>query len=63
MLCLNTAIDLIHCVPSSQYEFERRKFAQELITFDKWFAAGFSAEARTEILTDSADEAKTEHWE
>jgi phenol 2-monooxygenase len=26
-----------------KYEFERRAFAQELIAFDKWYAAGFSA--------------------
>lgn len=33
-----------------QYEFERRKFAQELIAFDKWYEASFSTKARAEIF-------------
>ncbi|KAI0818935.1 FAD binding domain-containing protein [Irpex lacteus] len=32
------------------YEFERRKFAQELIAFDKWYEASFSTKARAEIF-------------
>lgn len=34
----------------SQYEFERRIFAQELIAFDKWFSEGFSAKARAKLM-------------
>lgn len=33
---------------SSQYEFERRKYAQDLINFDKKFSALFSGKPRTE---------------
>ncbi|EIM90606.1 uncharacterized protein STEHIDRAFT_49341 [Stereum hirsutum FP-91666 SS1] len=33
------------------YELERRKFAQELIAFDRWYSAGFSAKARTGTLS------------
>ncbi|KAI0092984.1 FAD binding domain-containing protein [Irpex rosettiformis] len=32
------------------YEFERRKFAQQLIDFDKWYESGFSAKNRSELL-------------
>ena len=35
-----------------QYEFERRKFAQQLIEFDKWYEKGFSAKSRSELLRD-----------
>ena len=31
-----------------QYEFERRKYAQDLINFDKKFSALFSGKPRTE---------------
>ncbi|KAI0818888.1 FAD binding domain-containing protein [Irpex lacteus] len=34
------------------YDSERRKFAQELIAFDKWYEAGFSTKARSELFED-----------
>ncbi|KAI0693736.1 FAD binding domain-containing protein [Cytidiella melzeri] len=37
------------------YEFERRKFAQELIAFDKWYEAGFSTKARSELFTEQEE--------
>ncbi|KAI0084010.1 FAD binding domain-containing protein [Irpex rosettiformis] len=39
------------------YEFERRKFAQELISFDKWYEAGFSTKARSELFDDKEKKA------
>lgn len=35
-----------------QYEFERRKYAQDLINFDKKFSALFSGKPRTELNQD-----------
>jgi hypothetical protein len=34
------------CVRTIQYEFERRKYAQDLIAFDKEFSALFSEKLR-----------------
>jgi hypothetical protein len=36
----------------SQYEFERQKYAQDLIDFDKQFARLFSGKPRTEQFQD-----------
>lgn len=35
-----------------QYEFERRKYAQDLIDFDKHFSALFSSKPRTDDFQD-----------
>lgn len=40
-----------------QYEFERRKFAQELIAFDKWYEGGFSVKARMDVFKDKESKA------
>lgn len=36
----------------SKYEFERRKYAQDLINFDKNFSALFSGKPRTQEYQD-----------
>ena len=36
-----------------QYESERRAVAQKLIDFDKWYAEGFSSEARAKLQKES----------
>lgn len=41
-----------------QYEFERRKYAQDLIDFDKKFAALFSGKPRTEENQDGVSHAE-----
>lgn len=49
-----------------QYNFERRKFAQELIAFDKWYEAGFSTKARSVLFADKENkpaEVPTEPFE
>ncbi len=39
-------------MPRHQYEFERRKYAQDLISFDKKFSALFSGKPRSEANQD-----------
>ena len=41
-----------------QYEFERRKYAQDLINFDKKFSALFSGKPRTEEFQDGVSHAE-----
>lgn len=41
-----------HSYTTSQYEFERRKYAQDLIDFDVKFSGLFSGKPRTEINLD-----------
>ena len=48
--CILFARSLVDSRSISQYEAERRKYAKELIAFDKWYSEGFSVKSRARLM-------------